>query len=62
MYFGVLLSGCNSCGPCRDVQVLKEAGLIMRRSTWDFAGDETTFVIISDLCPNKNKTSFLWNG
>lgn len=33
MYFGVLLSGCSSDGPCRDVQVLKEAGMVMRRST-----------------------------
>lgn len=40
--FGVLLSGCSSDGLCGDVQVLKEAGMIMRRSTWDFARDETT--------------------
>lgn len=28
-----------------DIQVLKEAGMIMRRSTWNFARDETTFVV-----------------
>lgn len=43
--FGVLLLGCSSDSLCRDVQVLKEAGMIMRRSTWDFARDETTVLV-----------------
>lgn len=45
MYIGVLLSGCSSYGPCRDVQVLKETGMFLKRSTQDFARDETTFVV-----------------
>lgn len=51
--------GCSSNGLTRNVQVLKEAGVTVKRSKWDFARDGTSFLVkvnISDVCLDKNKT------